>query len=302
MSLVNNIIIKTIPILPRKIVKIVSDKYVAGNEIKDAISKTKKLNDRDLHVTIDLLGEHVKDLNEVESVTKTYLKLLDEINLSSLKSNISVKPTHIGLDLSLDTFYSNALRLVKSAKEKNNFIRFDMENSSTTDSTIDVFKEIHKDFKNVGTVFQAYLKRSYTDIEKLSKNKINFRLCKGIYNEDASIAYKSYNEINSNYLKIAEMAFKNGCYIGLATHDLNLTEKLYDLIEKHNVSKENFEFQILYGVPMKGWIKRHLKNNFKVRVYLPYGPQWYEYSIRRLKENPNIAKYVAKSIFSKRDY
>ena len=302
MSLLNNIIINTIPILPRKIVKIVSDKYVAGNEIKDAISKTKKLNDRDLHVTVDLLGEHVKDLNEVESVTKTYLKLLDEINLSSLKSNISVKPTHIGLDLSLDTFYSNALRLVKSAKEKNNFIRFDMENSSTTDSTIDVFKEIHKDFKNVGTVFQAYLKRSYTDIEKLSNNKINFRLCKGIYNEDASIAYKSYNEINSNYLKIAEMAFKNGCYIGLATHDLNLTEKLYDLIEKHNVSKENFEFQILYGVPMKGWIKRHLKNNFKVRVYLPYGPQWYEYSIRRLKENPNIAKYVAKSIFSKRDY
>ena len=249
-----------------------------------------------------MLGEHVKDLNEVESVTQTYLKLLDEINLSSLKSNISVKPTHIGLDLSLDTFYSNALRLVKSAKEKNNFIRFDMENSSTTDSTIDVFKEIHKDFKNVGTVFQAYLKRSYTDIEKLSNNKINFRLCKGIYNEDASIAYKSYNEINSNYLKIAEMAFKNGCYIGLATHDLNLTEKLYDLIEKHNVSKENFEFQILYGVPMKGWIKRHLKNNFKVRVYLPYGPQWYEYSIRRLKENPNIARYVAKSIFSKRDY
>ena len=302
MSLLNNIIINTIPFLPRKMVKIVSDKYVAGNEIKDAISKTKKLNDRDLHVTIDLLGEHVKDLNEVESVTKTYLKLLDEINLSSLKSNISVKPTHIGLDLSLDTFYSNALRLVKSAKEKNNFIRFDMENSSTTDSTIDVFKEIHKDFKNVGTVFQAYLKRSYTDIEKLSNNKINFRLCKGIYNEDASIAYKSYNEINSNYLKIAEMAFKNGCYIGLATHDLNLTEKLYDLIEKHNVSKENFEFQILYGVPMKGWIKRHLKNNFKVRVYLPYGPQWYEYSIRRLKENPNIARYVAKSIFSKRDY
>ena len=302
MSLLNNIIINTIPILPRKIVKIVSDKYVAGNEIKHAISKTKKLNDRDLHVTVDLLGEHVKDLNEVESVTQTYLKLLDEINLSSLKSNISVKPTHIGLDLSLDTFYSNALRLVKSAKEKNNFIRFDMENSSTTDSTIDVFKEIHKDFKNVGTVFQAYLKRSYTDIEKLSNNKINFRLCKGIYNEDASIAYKSYNEINSNYLKIAEMAFKNGCYIGLATHDLNLTEKLYDLIEKHNVSKENFEFQILYGVPMKGWIKRHLKNNFKVRVYLPYGPQWYEYSIRRLKENPNIARYVAKSIFSKRDY
>ena len=302
MSLLNNIIIKTIPLLPKLMVKIIVDKYVAGNKIKDAINKTKLLNNQDLHVTIDLLGEHVKDLNEVESVTKTYLKLLEEINLSSLKSNISVKPTHIGLDINLDTFYKNALKLVESARDKNNFIRFDMENSSTTDSTIDVFKKIHKDYKNVGTVFQAYLKRTYSDIEKLSENQINFRLCKGIYNEDAGIAYKSYDEINSNYLKIAEMAFKNGCYIGLATHDLHLTQNLYDLIEKHNVPKENFEFQILYGVPMKGWIQRHLKNKFKVRVYLPYGPQWYEYSIRRLRENPNIARYVAKSIFSKTGY
>ena len=302
MSLLNNIIIKTIPLLPKLMVKIIADKYVAGNKIKDAINKTKLLNNQDLHVTIDLLGEHVKDLNEVESVTKTYLKLLEEINLSSLKSNISVKPTHIGLDINLNTFYKNALKLVESARDKNNFIRFDMENSSTTDSTIDVFKKIHKDYKNVGTVFQAYLKRTYSDIEKLSENQINFRLCKGIYNEDAGIAYKSYDEINSNYLKIAEMAFKNGCYIGLATHDLHLTQNLYDLIEKHSVPKENFEFQILYGVPMKGWIQRHLKNKFKVRVYLPYGPQWYEYSIRRLRENPNIARYVAKSIFSKTGY
>ena len=302
MSLLNNIIIKTIPLLPKLMVKIIADKYVAGNKIKDAVNKTKLLNDQDLHVTIDLLGEHVKDLNEVELVTKTYLKLLEDISLSSLNSNISVKPTHIGLDISLDTFYKNALTLVESAKDKNNFIRFDMENSSTTDSTIEVFKKIHKDHKNVGTVFQAYLKRTYNDIEKLSKKQINFRLCKGIYNEDAGIAYKSYGEINSNYLKIAEMAFKNGCYVGLATHDLHLTQNLYDLIEKHNVPKENFEFQILYGVPMKGWIQRHLKNNFKVRVYLPYGPQWYEYSIRRLKENPNIARYVAKSIFSKTGY
>ena len=302
MSLLNNIIIKTIPLLPKLMVKIIADKYVAGKKIKDAINKTKLLNDQNLHVTIDLLGEHVKDLNEVDSVTKTYLKLLKEINLSSLRSNISVKPTHIGLDVNLNTFHDNALKLVKSAKEKNNFIRFDMENSSTTDSTIEVFKDIHKDFKNVGTVFQAYLKRTYNDIEKLSENQINFRLCKGIYNEDAGIAYKSYDEINSNYLKIAEMAFKNGCYIGLATHDLHLTKNLYNLIEKYNVPKDNFEFQILYGVPMKGWIKRHLKNNFKVRVYLPYGPQWYEYSIRRLRENPSIARYVAKSIFSNRGY
>ncbi|OUT40719.1 MAG: hypothetical protein CBB66_01055 [bacterium TMED6] len=302
MSLLNNIIINTIPILPKQMVKIIADKYVAGQSINDAINKTEYINSQNYEVTIDLLGEHVKELSEVNNITNIYLELLEKIYKKNLKSNISVKPTHIGLDINRDTFRDNAFKLVKKANRLNNFIRFDMENSFTTDATIKTFKEIQNNYKNVGTVFQAYLKRTFSDLENLMDRKINFRLCKGIYNENSEIAYKTYDEINTNYLKIAELAFKNKSYIGLATHDLKLTKKLYELIDKHNVSKENFEFQILYGVPMKGWLKRHLGNNFKVRVYLPYGPQWYEYSIRRLKENPNIAKYVAKSIFSKRDY
>ncbi len=302
MSLLNKIIINTIPILPKKVVKVIADKYVAGQSIDEAINKTEYINSKHYEVTIDLLGEHIQELSEVNNITNIYLNLLKKINENNLLSNISVKPTHIGLDISKNIFRENAFKLVEKANELNNFIRFDMENSFTTDATIETFKEIQKSYSNVGTVFQAYLKRTFSDLENLMDRKINFRLCKGIYNEDSQIAYKTYDEINANYLKIAELAFKNENYIGLATHDLSLTQKLYDLIDKHNVSSQNFEFQILYGVPMKGWLKRHLKNNFKVRVYLPYGPQWYEYSIRRLKENPNIAKYVAKSIFSKRDY
>ena len=302
MSLLNNIIIKTMPILPKKMVKIIADKYVAGNTISDALHKTKNLNSQGYEVTIDLLGEHINDLNETTNITNIYIELLDQIHSKNLLSNISVKPTHVGLDIGIDTFKKNAVKLVEKAQQLNNFIRFDMESSTTTDATIETFKEIYKEHKNVGTVFQAYLKRTYSDLENLMDQQINFRLCKGIYNEDIGIAYKDYNKINENYLKIAELAFKNDSYIGLATHDLNLTKKLYDLIDKHNVPNDKFEFQVLYGVPMKGWLQKHLDNNFKVRVYLPYGPQWYEYSIRRLKENPNIAKYVAKSIFSKRDY
>jgi len=302
MSLLNNIIIKTMPILPKKMVKIIADQYVAGNTIKDVTKKTNYLNLQKYEVTIDLLGEHIKTLNETNDITNIYIELLNQIHLQNLLSNISVKPTHVGLDIGIDTFKKNAFKLVQKAEELNNFIRFDMENSTTTDATIETFKEIRKNYKNVGTVFQAYLKRTYFDLENLIDQRINFRLCKGIYNENATIAYKNYNEINENYLKIAELAFKNDTYVGLATHDLNLIKKLYNLIDKYNVPNNKFEFQVLYGVPMKGWLQKHLDNNFKVRVYLPYGPQWYEYSIRRLKENPNIAKYVVKNLFSKRDY
>ena len=283
-------------------VKLVADKYVAGQSSDEVLSKTKELNLKGYELTIDLLGEHVSDINESNDVTEIYLRLLDEINNQNLTANISVKPTHIGLDISLEIFERNALKLVQKASEYKNFVRFDMENSATTDDTIRVYKNINKNYKNIGTVFQAYLKRTYNDLEKLMTEKINFRLCKGIYNESENIAYKNPKDINSNYLKIVEMAFERKTYIGLATHDLYLIDEIYTLIEKHKVPKENFEFQVLYGVPMKGWLEKHLKNSYKVRIYLPYGPQWYEYSIRRLKENPNIAKYVMKSIFSKRNY
>ena len=302
MNIINNIIIKTIPLLPKKVIKLIANNYVAGINPQDVLNKTKFLNNRGYEITIDLLGEHISDNNTVDKITEIYLNLLKSIKDQDLRANISVKPTHIGLHIDLNTFRNNADKLVSSALKMNNFIRFDMEDSSTTDNTINIIKELNKKYENIGTVFQAYLKRTYSDLSYFLNNNTNFRLCKGIYNESPLVAYKSYDKINENYLKIVELAFKKNSYICFATHDLFLIEKIYKLIKKYNVSLNKFEFQVLYGVPMKGWLQKHLKNNYKVRVYLPYGPQWYEYSIRRLKENPNIAKHVAKSIFSNRKY
>ena len=183
MNLINSIITKTIPCLPKKIVKIIADKYVAGQTPKEALTIIKNLNLKKYKTTIDLLGEHVSNTNETDRVVSIYINLLEQINEQSLSSNISVKPTHIGLDISVEEFYKNALTLVKKAENLNNFVRFDMEDSNTTDYTIDIFKKIHKTHKNTGTVFQAYLKRTYKDIESMEE-KINFRLCKGIYNEN----------------------------------------------------------------------------------------------------------------------
>ncbi len=301
MNVLNNIIVNTIPLLPKFFVKKIAGNYVAGEHPSEVINQAKILNQKGYKVTIDLLGEHVKELTETDQVTNTYLNLLDEINKKSLDCNISVKPSHIGLDISNQEFFKNTLNLTKKAENLKNFIRLDMESSTSTDKTISTFNEINDNFKNIGTVFQAYLRRTFDDISKFNK-PINFRLCKGIYNESIDIAYKTKSEIDNNFLKITEYAFNNNHFIGLATHDIKLIKKIYDMIDKHNVDANNFEFQVLYGVPMHGWLQKHLKNNFKVRVYLPYGPQWYEYSIRRLKENPSIAMHVAKSIFSNRNY
>ena len=301
--MINNLILNSLFLLPKSLVKVFANTYVAGIKIDEVLETAQNLNDKGFKTTIDLLGEHTKSIDEAKNIINTYTTLLKKINILKLDSNISVKPTHIGLDVDEDIFYQHALSLIEEGEKYHNFIRFDMENSSTTDQTIDIYSKIYHKYKNTGIVLQAYLRRSYDDIKALSNyNNINFRLCKGIYNEKENIAYQSPEEINKNYLKITEYAFKNNLYICLATHDLHLIEEIYLLIKKYNVSKSKFEFQVLYGVPMKNWLKTHQDNGYQVRGYIPFGPQWYEYSIRRLKENPNIMKYVLKNLFSKRNY
>jgi proline dehydrogenase len=152
----------------------------------------------------------------------------------------------------------------------------------------------------VGTVFQAYLYRTENDIESLSNDGFNFRLCKGIYHEDPDIAIQNRDDINKNFLKVLKLAFNNGAYVGIATHDLKLLEDVYSLIRDDKIDRSQFEFQVLYGVPMSGWLEKHLENGYKVRVYVPFGPEWYEYSIRRLKENPNIVGYVLSNFLRKK--
>tara|TARA_B110000438_G_scaffold155738_1_gene149449 strand:- start:1545 stop:2444 length:900 start_codon:yes stop_codon:yes gene_type:complete len=296
-NILNSIIINTTTLLPKSIVQLFAGKYVAGENHKTALNVVKSLNKNGFSATIDILGEHVINENEAEKITTEYIDLFDEIAENKLDCNISIKPSHIGLDLGEGVFLSNLKLLVKRAEYHDNFLRIDMESSSATDITIKAYREMLQTSTTVGTVFQAYLFRTLDDIKNIQNDQLNFRLCKGIYKESEDISIQDRKHINENYLKILRYAFTAENYVGIATHDIDLLKEIYSLIDELNVSPSRFEFQILYGVPMSGWLEKHLENKFKVRVYVPFGPDWYEYSIRRLKENPNIAAYVIKNLF-----
>jgi len=296
-SILNSVIIKTITLLPKAIVQLFAGKYVAGESHKTALAVVKSLNDQGLSATIDILGEHVQDITEAKQITSEYIDLYDEIAENQLDCNISIKPSHIGLDLGENQFLDNLQLLIDKAMTYENFLRIDMESSLVTDTTIKAYTQMLKRSKAVGTVFQAYLFRTLDDVKNVQSDHLNFRLCKGIYKESEDISIQDRKHINENYLKILRYAFTANNYVGIATHDIDLLKNIYSLIEELNVSPDKFEFQVLYGVPMSGWIEKHLENRYKVRVYVPFGPDWYNYSIRRLKENPNIAGYVIKNLF-----
>jgi len=299
-SVLNQLIIKLTPLLPRSIVWRIAGKYVAGETAEEALSVIKELNDKKFLVTVDILGEHTNKAETADKITNEYLRLYDEIHKRGLDCNISVKPSHIGLDISLDCIHSNLNKLLEKAKGTDNFLRIDMESSLITDTTIELYEDFKKKYPKIGTVFQAYLHRTENDLKNLYRNgSFNFRLCKGIYKESSAIAIQRRRKINSNYLKLLRFAFENKIYVGIATHDLEILRNSYAMIADLNIPSNMFEFQVLYGVPMSGWLEKHLENGYKVRVYVPYGRDWYEYSIRRLKENPNIAGYILKDLFRK---
>jgi len=284
--------------MPKSLAKIFAKQYVAGESIYEVLSVISKLNKNGFKVTVDILGEHFSDKTDIKDICSEYNELYKRIKKESLDSNISIKPTHIGLDISYEYALRNFKNLLETAEKYNNFLRIDMESSKVTDDTIKLYNSLLSIKPNIGIVFQAYLNRTCEDIKKINnKTQLNFRLCKGIYKESSEISITDYSEINKNYLKILEYAFQEKIYIGIATHDTHLIDQCYKLINKYNVKPENFEFQVLYGVPMGNYLEKHKKNNYTVRVYVPYGKQWYEYSIRRIKENPNILFYVLKNLF-----
>ena len=261
----------------------------------------KKINTQNQSATLDILGEHTKDLESCIQITNEYIEILNQIEINNLNCNVSIKPSHIGSDISLEIFTKNLSLIHNEAHNNNNFLRIDMENSTLTDITINAFKNNYKKLKNIGIVIQAYLYRSEQDINNLESG-MNIRLCKGIYNENETIAIKNPKKINNNYLSLLDQSLKKNIFVGIATHDINLIEKILCLIEENNFNKKQFEFQVLYGVPMKKTIQKLLALKYKVRVYVPYGDNWYEYSMRRLNENPNISKYVIKYFFTKNFY
>ena len=298
MKLINNLIIQILPFLPKFLVKIVASPYIAGITDEEMLQNVEKLNRKGFKVAIDILGEHVKTENEAEEITERYSRIYDEINKRNLLANISIKLTHIGQDLGIDIVRNNLSKIVESAKKNNNFLRLDMENVPYTSETIQLYKEMFNNYNQIGIVIQAYLHRSIDDIKALSNDKFNVRICKGIYVEDPHLVLNDYNDIRENYISLVKESLNNGSYVGIATHDEFLIDSLYSWILENNISKDRYEFQVLHGVPMQKKLKKLMEDGNTVRVYLPYGDNWYDYSVRRLKENPKMAGYIIKNLFS----
>ena len=299
-NILNTLIIKVFPYIPLPIVRNISKRYVAGESLQYAIQTVRDLNSCGYSVTLDILGEHTDTIKKAKEITDSYIKIYNTIDKLNLDCNISIKLSHIGLDINKDILNENFLLLLDKAKELDNFLRIDMENSQMTEDTLDLYRSMKNKYLKVGPVIQAYLYRSYSDLQSLHElGGLNFRLCKGIYNESSDVAYKDKEKINKNFIKLMTYAFKNNIYICIATHDITLIKSAYQLINQFKIANNMFEFQTLYGVPMHGWLQKHLKNKYKVRIYVPFGDDWYQYSFRRIKENPNLANYIIKNYFKK---
>ncbi len=300
----NKLLASLLPYMPKKFVWIFSKPYIAGSTLDDAIRVSKELNSKGIKVTIDILGEFIENLEQAKKNKQEYLDLIDKAQAAGIDGNYSVKPTSFGLLIDEEECYRNVREIVAKAASYNNFIRIDMEDSPCTDKEITLFRRLKKEFpKNVGLVLQAYLKRTFDDIKALmdinsEEVPVNYRLCKGIYVEPAEIAFKKYEEINKHYLTDLEYMLKNKVYPGIATHDKTLVEEAFKLLEKYKVPKDMYEFQMLYGVTPK-LRQTILDKGHTMRVYVPFGKDWFGYSTRRLQENPKMASHIVKAVFFK---
>ena len=299
MAFINTVFAYFMQFLPKWFVKPFAKPYVAGVKIDEVLDVAKNLNDKGFSTTIDILGEFVNDEKGAIKVKNQYSKLIKSIRERDLDSTISVKLTHLGLDLDFAFCKNLMTELTQEAKRFNVGIAIDMENSPYTDSIYKVYSHTVKIFHKVGAVMQAYLRRSFSDLKNLNNSKLVLRICKGIYNEDPGIAIKDKNEINKNFKLLVQTILSGDGYACIATHDIDLINSIERWINNNNISKNRFEFQVLYGVPMTKTLNKLKSKGYKVTVYVPFGSSWYDYSIRRLNENPKIISYVLKNIFKK---
>lgn len=300
----NKIIAAILPYFPKKFIWIFSRAYISGETIDDAMRETKVLNSKNIKVTLDVLGEFIKNLDEAEANKKEYLHLIDVSCKNNIDGNFSLKPTSFGLLIDKEVCYNHIREIVVKAASCNNFIRIDMEDSPCTDDEIALFRRLKSEFPtSVGLVLQAYMRRTLDDIKQMldlhsAETPLNYRLCKGIYVEPEAIAYKKYEEINQHFLEDLEFMLANKIYVGIATHDKPLIEGAYNLLKKYNVPRNMYEFQMLYGVTPK--LRDSIVSaGHTMRVYVPFGKQWFGYSTRRLKENPKMATHIIKALFYK---
>jgi len=299
MKLINSILVKLLSHLPKWTVKPFASPYVAGISVDDAIKTVKLLNEKGFVATVDILGEHVHSKEESLVIRDEYCKLYDWLTDEKLDASISLKPTHLGMEIDPFLAEKNLLNILEKAKENDNFMRIDMENSPYTDATIDIYKKCLNKYDKVGMVLQSYLKRTSQDINYLDSEKFNCRICKGIYRESEEISYHDKEKIRETFFNNVKAILSGKGYVAIATHDIPLINKIVKWIVENKVSLNRFEFQVLYGVPMGNKLHQLLEKGYKVRNYVPFGEAWFDYSIRRLKENPNIMWYVLGNMFKK---
>ena len=295
MGIVDKVVANFVPIIHRPLVRKIAGRYMAGEELDEAIATIRNLNREGCAATVDVLGESTKSERDAAEKLDQYKQVLDALDEHDLESGISVKLTGLGLALDEHLCRRNLKEVIAYAGERGRFVRVDMEDSPYTATTLELVLEMHERHGNTGAVIQAYMRRSLKDVMRLAEAGVSVRLCKGIYDEPREIAYKDFDTVRQNYVLLLEELFKEGVYVGVATHDEYLVWHALRLIHQMELSRDRYEFQMLLGVDEE--LRRILVNvGHKVRVYVPFGKDWYEYSTRRLKENSKIARYVAKNV------
>jgi proline dehydrogenase len=294
-TLLDRAIVRLLPAVPRPVVQMFSARYIAGPTLDDAVRVVKQLNAEGKLATIDVLGEEIAREDDALAIAQAYRDVFDEIERDHLDSNVSVKLTALGLGLSYDTCRANLEDVVRQAAEDHSFVRIDMEDSSTTDDTLRIYRELRQaGHENVGIVLQAYLRRTPADIDALADLRPNVRLCKGIYVEPPSIAFTDADAIRANFVRCLDALLGAGAYVGIATHDEWLIGEALRLVEERGLGREEYELQMLLGVREER-ASELVAAGHRLRVYIPFGEQWYAYSLRRLQENPAMAGTIARA-------
>jgi len=302
MELFNQLILAVLPLVPKSIVQKVSARYIAGSTLDDAVAVVRALNGKGAMATVDVLGEFIHSMEEAEANARYSCDVINRLHSEKLDANLSIKLTSLGMgldDLRCEQHVRTILTTARDAGPM--FVRFDMENSPYTSTTIDLYKKLRREFSNVGVVLQAYLKRTANDITGLITDGIayrlptNVRLCKGIYREAPEIAYQGREEIQQNYLQLLDQLLTAGAYVGIATHDDVLINGAKTLVKQHELDRSKYEFQMLLGV-RDDVRNKIIGEGYRLRVYVPFGADWYAYSIRRLKENPKMDGYIVKAM------
>ena len=293
MALLDRAIARVLPAVPKPVVKRLSKRYIAGDELAEACRVVRRLNEAGKLATLDVLGEEITTREEATSLLDEYERVLATIGSESLDSNISVKLTGLGLKLDRDFCRDNIARLVRAARGRGNFVRIDMEDSTTTSETLAIYRELRgQGLDNVGVVLQSYMKRTLGDIQALADLRPNVRVCKGIYVEPPEIAYQEYDTVRLNFVDAVSTLLDEGSYVAVATHDDWVISEALATFAERSLGVDEYEFQMLLGV-REELADELVREGHRLRIYVPFGWQWYEYCLRRLQENPKIAGYVA---------